>query len=140
MQHLFQINNNSIKKRKLINFLFLFILGVLALIIYKVFNVGIPCPIKLLTGFDCPGCGITRAIVSLFELNFYQAFRYNMLVIFLLALYIIYLFACLVKYIIKKDYHIKIPNYVYIILIIITILFGILRNIPEFSFLAPTIV
>ena len=135
-----QLNNNTYKKRKITTFLFLFICACIALIAFKYFNIGIPCPIKTLTGFDCPGCGITRCILSIFELNFYQAFRYNMLVFCLIVLYVLYLIARLVKYIFKKDSKIIIPDYVYIILIVITIVFGILRNIDAFSFLAPTVV
>lgn len=36
----------------------------------------VSCPIKLITGFPCPGCGITRATISLFKFRFYEAFYY----------------------------------------------------------------
>ena len=35
------------------------------------------CQIVLLTGFPCPGCGITRAAISMLLLHPVQAFRYN---------------------------------------------------------------
>lgn len=91
-----------------------------------------------MTNLYCPGCGITRAILSIFDFKFYQAFRYNMLVVSLIVLGIIYLISCTIKYIVKKEFFIKIPKYIYIALLVITILFGILRNIPAFAFLAPT--
>lgn len=138
MQH--QFNNNTYKKRKLANFLFLFSCFVIALILHKTFNIKIPCVFHKITSLYCPGCGITRAILSLIELDFYQAFRYNMLVVTLILLFIIYLLVCTINYIITKRFFIKIPNYIYVILLIITILFGILRNIEMFNVLAPTIV
>lgn len=35
------------------------------------------CPSKLLTGYDCPGCGTTRALHGLVHLDFGAALRYN---------------------------------------------------------------
>ena len=35
------------------------------------------CPSKLLTGYDCPGCGTTRALHALVHLDFGAALRYN---------------------------------------------------------------
>ncbi len=53
--------------------------AVLAVIVlYGVmFLFGITCPIKFLTGISCPGCGMTRAIISLLKLDFYKAFYYH---------------------------------------------------------------
>ncbi len=35
------------------------------------------CPIKVLTGFSCPGCGSTRALHALLHLRFSEAFALN---------------------------------------------------------------
>ena len=35
------------------------------------------CPFRLLTGFECPGCGTTRALHQLLHGNIEQAFRLN---------------------------------------------------------------
>ena len=35
----------------------------------------IGCPIRRLTGFPCPGCGMTRAFLAAFRLDFAEAFR-----------------------------------------------------------------
>lgn len=37
----------------------------------------IPCLFKWALGIECPGCGITRAYISLFRLDLKQAFMYN---------------------------------------------------------------
>lgn len=111
------------------------------LIIYFILNelldVGIPCLFYEITGYYCPGCGITRLLFSLLKLDFYQAFRYNPLIFILIIITGIY---WLVKFILKKfmNISIEIPNYVYYILLVIVIIFGILRNIPMFDFLSPT--
>ena len=98
------------------------------------FSIGIPCIFYEITGLYCPGCGVTKLTFSLLELDFYQAFRANPLIFILLILAIIY---CFIKLILNKLFkiNITIPNYVYYILLVITILFGVLRNIPGFEFL-----
>ncbi|MBL0079919.1 MAG: DUF2752 domain-containing protein [Bacteroidetes bacterium] len=35
----------------------------------------LPCPIKHIIGFDCPGCGIQRSINFLTELNIKESFE-----------------------------------------------------------------
>lgn len=44
------------------------------------------CPFELLTGIPCPGCGMTRAILSLISGNPSDALLYNPFSFFLLAL------------------------------------------------------
>ncbi len=44
------------------------------------------CPFELLTGIPCPGCGMTRAILSLISGNPSCALLYNPFSFFLLAL------------------------------------------------------
>ena len=104
----------------------IFSLGILFVLFIK-YNIGIPCIFNKITGLYCPGCGMTRSVISLIKLNFYLAFRYNMLIILIIPVGILYL-------ILKKN----IPNWIWCVLLLIVILFGILRNIPMFNFLAPT--
>jgi hypothetical protein len=42
------------------------------------------CPFKVLTGIPCPGCGMTRAILSIIKGDFHGAFGYNPFSFFLL--------------------------------------------------------
>lgn len=107
------------------------------IILAYLFNLG--CPIHHIFGVYCPGCGITRMFISIFQLQFYQAFRYNPLVFIYLIGYLIYL---IIKILYKKVFNkdVKIPNTILYILIIIAIVFGILRNIDVFNWLAPTII
>ena len=45
----------------------------------------LPCPFRTLTGWWCPGCGLTRATHHLFRGDLVQAFRYNLFVLVVLA-------------------------------------------------------
>ena len=100
------------------------------------FDIGIPCVFYEITGLYCPGCGITRLCLSLFEGDIYQAFRYNPIIfIDLPILFILFV----LNIFLKNNKNIKkIPDVIIIFLATITIIFGVIRNIPIFSFLAPT--
>ena len=118
---------NKIIIRDLI--IILLIIGYYFLNKYTEFSV--PCIFKKITGYDCPGCGVTRMVFAIIRLDFKKAFYYNPLVFIYLPFIIFFFGYNDYLYIYnKKDKVIsKIPNYVWIILIIITILFGIIRNI-----------
>ena len=65
------MENIKKRKEKLITCGWIFA-AVLIMYIFK-----IPCLIKWAFGIECPGCGITRAYISLFRLDLKQAFMYN---------------------------------------------------------------
>lgn len=113
----------------------LFGIFLISLVIYmfvnKKWGIGIPCFFHEITGFYCPGCGVTRLLFSLLKLDFYQAFRYNQLIFILLILAGIY---GIIK-LIYKDF--ELPKWVVTVLLIISIVFGILRNVPGFEYLKP---
>jgi hypothetical protein len=44
------------------------------------------CLFKNIFGQECLGCGITRAVVSAIQLDFYVAYHYNKLVVIVLPL------------------------------------------------------
>ena len=44
---------------------------------YVLYRLGIGCPIKFVTGISCPGCGMTRAWISVLHLDFKLAFYYH---------------------------------------------------------------
>ena len=92
------------------------------------------CIFNTLTGLYCSGCGITRMGIAILKLDFYQAFRYNPLIFLLIILSALYVAYSLIKY--KKI--VKLNNKLFVLLVIIVLLFGVLRNIPYFNFLAPT--
>ena len=80
-------------------------------------------------------------LISLLHLNFYQAFRYNPFLFILLPFLVIYyIYIIFQKYIFKNSNYKKLPNIAWYIILVLAIIFGIMRNIPYFSFLAPTII
>ncbi len=44
---------------------------------YNIVGFGIPCMTYEITGYQCSGCGLTRAAGSLVRLDFADAFRHN---------------------------------------------------------------
>ena len=58
--------------------------GLLALlagygVFYNVTGFGIPCMLHEVTGLECPGCGLTRAIAAVVRLDLAAAFGFNAL-------------------------------------------------------------
>lgn len=102
--------------------------------------IDIPCLFLKITHFYCPGCGITRAIRSLLSLNFYQAFRYNNLIIILIPVLLIYYFEAICNKFKIKNLNISkyMKNKFWLSILIIIIFYGIIRNIPLFNYLLPT--
>ena len=114
------------------------LLATFFLIVLVLYLIGLPieCFFHKITGLYCPGCGVTRMLVSLLTLNFKQAFCYNELLFCLLFLTIIYNIYKIIYYL-KNNKWLKLPSIIWYILIILLIIYGILRNISYFSFLQP---
>ncbi|WP_246120430.1 DUF2752 domain-containing protein [Cohnella terricola] len=96
-------------------------------------KIGIPCIFHEITGLYCPGCGATRAATALLNLDFPQAFRYNSILFFLLPMYAVY-------YAAEKNRLRPLSKVMMTAMLVLTLAFGILRNIPEFAWLAPTVI
>ncbi len=54
-------------------------------------DICIPCLWKSIFGFQCPGCGLTTAFISLLDLNFKNAFESNWLIFIILPFGIYYI-------------------------------------------------
>lgn len=128
------------KKLNLSVFLFIFGIGISGVITYLFLNniLKVPCLFHYFTGYYCPGCGITRMLISIMKLDFMQAFHYNCLLFILLPFAIIYFSLSWWQWIHDKKMY-QFSNFIWNILLIIVVLFGILRNIDLFDFLAPTL-
>lgn len=50
-----------------------------------------PCIFRTLTGYYCPGCGGTRAVLALLQVHLLQSFCYHPIVLYTAALYVWYL-------------------------------------------------
>ncbi|MBT6881503.1 MAG: DUF2752 domain-containing protein [Flavobacterium sp.] len=117
-----------------------FIVGILVLLLvslYYFFNPTVSnffpkCPFHTITGLYCPGCGSQRAIHDLMHLNIFEAINHNALMFFAFTFGIgLYLYSKKKFY--DLIYHPKSP----LIIFGIIFLFGVLRNLDKFHFLAP---
>lgn len=71
------IQMNHHRQKTLKTILLLLGLGFLYFLWLRVTHLSIPCIFRTITGFLCPGCGITTMILSLAELDFQRAFHAN---------------------------------------------------------------
>ena len=84
---------------------------------------------------------MTRAVYSLIQLDFYQAFRYNVLSIVLLPIIVLYvLFEMYAKLFDKNNIMNRMPGWIWYTIAVIVVVFGIIRNFECFSWLKPTVV
>lgn len=112
--------------------------GILYLIINRLTGFAIPCFFYRTTGFCCPGCGVSRMLINIARLDFAAAFNCNRL-LFVTSPLIIYLIAKMsVGYIKNGSVKLnKADNIIVYLLIAAFVIFGVVRNIPEFSYLRP---
>lgn len=62
-------------------------------------GLGVPCPFQAITGLGCPGCGMTRALLLVSQLQWIPALRMNPLVFLLLGFAVL----SLAEYIAKRS-------------------------------------
>ena len=60
------------------------------------------CPFKMLTGFPCPGCGITKSLVYFYEGDIYKSLYYHILGPFVIFFCIITIVVLATELITKK--------------------------------------
>ena len=133
------MNNQKTRLNKLI-ILTAVILGVgfAYYLFIRVTGIMVPCVIHKTTGLYCITCGITRMFVSLFRLDFVAAAKNNILVLSLLAPAIIFAIYKAVKYVKTGQLRLTKPQKIIILLVLLlSVAFMALRNLPQFSFLAP---
>ena len=94
-----------------------------------------PCPFYTITKLACPVCGISHFITDMLALRPYDAVRQNLAVAVILPIWMLILLSLVpVKITAKRERIIKYTAWVTLVFLII---FGVLRNIPYFSFLMP---
>lgn len=115
-------------------FAVLAVAGVLYGLITGWLGFGIPCPVHYFTGFKCPGCGVSRMFISLMKLDFKSAFEANRLLLVTLPVIASLLFVYFFRYIKTGSRKIsKAENIIYIVLIILFLMFGVVRNFPAIN-------
>ena len=121
-------------KKRLLHVIKKYIILLLIFIIYYLININtgiyIPCIFRKITGFKCPGCGITSMLFELLHFHIKEAFMFNPLVFIYLPFIIIYFLYLDYLYIYDKNDKIlvKVPEYLKVLVLIITLLYGVVRN------------
>ena len=104
-------------------------LGFTYLYIFQKFKIGIPCLFYTLTGWKCPGCGMTHAISEIWNGDFESALEYNVLSLTVLPIVCIYLLYRSVRDALGKGEGFYIWEYIMLAVLFITVLFyGYIRN------------
>lgn len=104
--------------------------GLLYALLISRIGFGIPCIFHILTGLDCPSCGISRMCMALLQFRFADAFRYNPAIFCLLPLLLAVAIGYIVRYV--RFGSTKTPrwmNIAIVFMICVLILFGIARNL-----------
>lgn len=65
------------------------------------------CPFKMLTGMPCPGCGMTKSLVSLYNGELMQSLHYHLFGPLLLAFMVLILFKLIYELFIGKEIMVK---------------------------------
>lgn len=76
------------------------------------------CPMVLLTGFPCPGCGLTRAGVLFFTGHFKESIQMHPIFLLIFTFFVIML---IFRYFIKKPF----PYFKFYVILIALIMFGV---------------
>lgn len=89
------------------------------------------CPFILLTGFPCPGCGLTRSVFNILTFDFESAIIINPISFAWVAFFIYFIF---VRYILGKNTKIvsAITNVLIILICLTTLVFYIYNMINYF--------
>ena len=114
----------------LIKYAVLMFIGTAYLVWVLITDIRIPCPFYLLTNLYCPGCGITRMLMSIAKLDFYSAFYYNPLLFVTLRFILAVLVVSEVRYVKNGERTIGVLKYFLYAELILLLLFGIIRNLP----------
>jgi len=95
------------------------------------------CTFHRLTGLNCPGCGSTRALYALLHGHWQAALRDNALFMATLTAVALRAAWLLIRRWRNQPPASLIPTWSLIPWLIITLIFGVVRNFPAFAFLSP---
>lgn len=94
------------------------------------YNFFLKCPLKSLTGYDCAGCGVQRALHSLLHFRIKEAFLYHPLFVIAVPILLVWQF---LKFFLKNYEKCIFPvfsfgNSFFIVFVLIILLFSLIRN------------
>ncbi len=98
------ILSGYVRSNKLISFIALYFIA--SIVLQMVFSVNImfPCLWKTFFHHECPGCGLTTALINLIRFNIEGAYRANPLIFVVLPSVIFYIIKDYRRYTQKRPY------------------------------------
>lgn len=97
-----------------------------------------PCPFHTLTGWHCPGCGSLRAFHALLQGDWLGALAFNPLTTLAVPLLLVGMARELYRLSRGVDpVRARAPAWTIRALAVLLVVFGVLRNLPAFGWLAP---
>jgi hypothetical protein len=102
-------------------------------------GLAMPCPIKLVTGLWCPGCGATRMCLALLRLDLYGALRSNAGLCLLLPVLAALIGQQALHWVKTGRAAPPTPQQNALVwgMVWAMLAYGVVRNLPGLSFLAP---
>lgn len=103
--------------------------GCAYVVFYQLTGFGIPCLFHLITGLNCPGCGVTRMLVCILHLDFVNAFRSNAVLFCMLPFLLMLLGYWLYRYIRFGEHrNNRVTEIICWVFVGILLIWGIVRN------------
>lgn len=115
------------------------IAGVIFIALYYIFDPSEvsffpPCPSRLLTGYNCPGCGSQRALHCFLHGDMAGVIHYNAMLVVGVPLVLTIFASDMLKKRYPKFHKAMNSNYVIALALVITIFWTIYRNLPDSPF------
>ena len=89
----------------------------------------ISCPFYQISGYQCPGCGSQRAFHELLHLRIFEAIKQNVLFVLAIPYVLVIFYTSFHQEKYQKLRQILMGNKTLLILLVVAILFGVLRNL-----------
>lgn len=117
-------------KQVLIGALSLILLGLAYGLFVKITGLAIPCIFHLITGWKCPGCGVTRMCVALLQMDMKGAFYWHPMLLIQLPLLGLIFLRNIIAYIKNGVCHLsRLESICVYICIALLLVFTVLRNL-----------
>jgi|SRR5450631_469822 hypothetical protein len=95
------------------------------------------CLFHSLTGLNCPGCGMTRALYALLHGNLRLALKDNALFVLTLAALAVYSVRLILRKMRNRPAVLNVPPKFLWTFLAIAFVFAVIRNLPGFDWLSP---